>query len=87
MSRFPCLKLAFAALRTEGAAPATFNAANEVAVAAFLERRIGYLDIPRVIEKALATLPGNKLRNLDDVLDADADARLRAATVVKKIKR
>jgi 1-deoxy-D-xylulose-5-phosphate reductoisomerase len=87
LSRFPCLKLAFAALRTEGAAPATFNAANEVAVAAFLERRIGYLDIPRVIEKALATLPGNKLRNLDDVLDADADARLRAATVVKKIKR
>jgi 1-deoxy-D-xylulose-5-phosphate reductoisomerase len=87
LSRFPCLKLAFTALRAEGAAPATFNAANEVAVAAFLERRIGYLDIPRVIEKALATLPGNKLRHLDDVLDADADARLRAAAVVKRIKR
>jgi 1-deoxy-D-xylulose-5-phosphate reductoisomerase len=85
--RFPCLRLAFAALRAEGAAPATFNAANEVAVAAFLERRIGYLDIPRVIEKALASLPGNKLRNLDDVLDADADARLRAAAVVKRIRK
>src|SRR5690606_9205393 len=49
LQRFPCLALAFDALRAGGAAPAVLNAANEEAVAAFLERRIGFLDIARVI--------------------------------------
>jgi 1-deoxy-D-xylulose-5-phosphate reductoisomerase len=84
---FPCLRLAFAALRAAGAAPATFNAANEIAVAAFLENRVSYLDIPRIIERALDTLPSSRWRNLDDVLDADAAARRRAQTTVKKIKK
>ncbi len=84
---FPCLRLAYEALRAEGAAPGAFNAANEVAVAAFLENRISYLDIPRIIEATLNRLPAVRLRNIDDVLDADADARLRAAEVVKKIKK
>jgi len=84
---FPCLRLAFAALRAAGAAPATFNAANEIAVAAFLENRVSYLDIPRIIEQALETLPASRWRNLDDVLDADAAARRRAQAAVKKIKK
>jgi 1-deoxy-D-xylulose-5-phosphate reductoisomerase len=83
---FPCLRLAYAALRAAGAAPATFNAANEIAVAAFLERRLSSLDIPRVIEQALATLPPTRLRDLDDILAADAAARRRATAAVKRIK-
>jgi len=83
---FPCLGLAFAALRAGGAAPAAFNAANEIAVAAFLERRIGYLDIARVIESTLNALGATPLRNLDDVLAADSKARRLAAAAVKKLK-
>jgi 1-deoxy-D-xylulose-5-phosphate reductoisomerase len=83
---FPCLHLAYAALRAEGAAPATFNAANEIAVAAFLEGRLHYLDIPHVIEKALDMLPATRLRDLDDILAADAAARRRATAAVKRIK-
>ncbi len=84
---FPCLRLAFAALKAKGAALGTFNAANEIAVAAFLARRIHYLDIPRVIEKTLATLPPTRLRNLDDILEADASARRRATTTVDKLSK
>jgi len=84
---FPCLRLAFAALRAEGAAPATFNAANEVAVAAFIAGGLHYLDIPRVIERALDTLPRARLRDLDDVLEADAAARRRAHAAAKKVKK
>ena len=84
---FPCLRLAFAALRAECAAPATFNAANEVAVAAFIAGGLHYLDIPRVIERALDTLPRARLRDLDDVLEADAEARRRAHAAAKKVKK
>ena len=55
--RFPCLALAYQALRAGGTAPAVLNAANEVAVAAFLDRQIPFLSIPRVIEEVLDTLP------------------------------
>ncbi|HTB62743.1 MAG TPA: 1-deoxy-D-xylulose-5-phosphate reductoisomerase [Opitutales bacterium] len=84
---FPCLRLAFAALRAEGAAPAAFNAANEIAVAAFIARRISYLDIPRVIEATLDSLPKSRPRNLDDILAADTAARQRAAAMVKKLEK
>ena len=84
---FPCLRLAFAALKAEGAAPGAFNAANEIAVAAFLARRIRYLDIPRIIEKTLATLPSTRLRHLDDILAADAAARRRATAAMEKIEK
>lgn len=87
LTRFPCLRLAFEALRAEGAAPGAFNAANEIAVAAFLGNRIGYLDIARVIETTLNKLPASRLRNLDDILAADATAREIAAKAVKKIQQ
>jgi len=73
--RFPCLALAYAALRTSGTAPAVLNAANEVAVAAFLEGRIRYTDIAPACAEALARLPARLVRSLDDALAADAEAR------------
>jgi len=82
--RFPALELAYAALRSGGAAPATLNAANEVAVAAFLEGRLPFLQITAVIEETLNGLPANALGNLEDVLAADARARMRANQIVAR---
>ncbi|MGB7536108.1 MAG: 1-deoxy-D-xylulose-5-phosphate reductoisomerase, partial [Azonexus sp.] len=70
--RFPCLQLAYAALRAGGTAPAILNAANEVAVAAFLDRHLSFLGIPRLIEATLAALPAGPEGSLADVLTADA---------------
>jgi 1-deoxy-D-xylulose-5-phosphate reductoisomerase len=75
-ARFPCLSLAYQALRAGGTAPAVLNAANEVAVAAFLDTQIAFLAIPRLIEEVLATLPVTRINQLDDLLNADAAARL-----------
>ena len=77
--RFPCLGLAYAALREGGTAPAVLNAANEVAVAAFLDGRLRYTAIPQVIEHVLRMTPAAAADSLDTVLDADRRAR-RAAT-------
>jgi 1-deoxy-D-xylulose-5-phosphate reductoisomerase len=73
--RFPCLALAYSALRAGGSGPAVLNAANEVAVAAFLEERIAFPDIAVACEKALSRLPARRLSSLDDALAADAEAR------------
>ncbi|MBW8077997.1 MAG: 1-deoxy-D-xylulose-5-phosphate reductoisomerase [Gallionella sp.] len=78
-ARFPCLALAYHALRAAGTAPAILNAANEVAVAAFLNKQIGFLAIPQVIETVLNQLPVGAVRDLDDVLAADAEARSAAS--------
>jgi 1-deoxy-D-xylulose-5-phosphate reductoisomerase len=72
---FPCLALARAAGIAGGTAPAVLNAANEVAVAAFLEERIGFMDIPRVVRDALEGVPAADGATLESVLDADARAR------------
>jgi 1-deoxy-D-xylulose-5-phosphate reductoisomerase len=77
-TRFPCLFLAYQALRAGGTTPAILNAANEVAVAAFLDRRIRFLDIPRLIESVLARLTSTEVHTLQDVLTADAAARAAA---------
>lgn len=76
--RFPCLGLAFAALRAGGTAPAILNAANEVAVAAFLEGRLGFWDIQACNSEALDHLPVAPLGSLLQVLDADRAARRHA---------
>jgi 1-deoxy-D-xylulose-5-phosphate reductoisomerase len=73
--RFPCLDLAYQALRAGGTVPALLNAANEVAVAAFLDRKIAFLDIPRLIEVVLGKVARKEVNELQDVLDADAAAR------------
>jgi 1-deoxy-D-xylulose-5-phosphate reductoisomerase len=75
LQRFPCLSLAYAALAAGGAAPAVLNAANEVAVAAFLEGRAGFLDIPAVVEAALARHAAHAAGSLDELLEADRLAR------------
>jgi len=76
--RFPCVQLAYDALTLEGAAPTVLNAANEVAVAAFLEERIRFIDIPRLNRHCLETMVDTTPANLDDLLAIDAEVRLRA---------
>ena len=83
--RFPCLALAYQALRAEGTAPAVLNAANEVAVAAFLDKQISFLSIPRVIEAVLDALPVSTIGCLDDVLGADAEARRAAQQQIQSL--
>jgi 1-deoxy-D-xylulose-5-phosphate reductoisomerase len=83
--RFRCLALAYQALRAGGTAPAVLNAANEVAVAAFLERQIPFLAIPQLIEQVLQALPVASVTALDDVLVADAQARSQAAALLPQV--
>jgi len=85
--RFRCLALAYQALRVAGTAPAMLNAANEVAVAAFLDNRIAFLSIPYVIETVLNTLPVEVVGSLDDVLLADTLARNIAQQYVLQLSK
>jgi 1-deoxy-D-xylulose-5-phosphate reductoisomerase len=73
--RFPCLTLAYDALAAGGTAPAMLNAANEVAVDAFLRDSIGYLDIPRLIDHTLQALPVEPVASIEQLLAVDAQAR------------
>lgn len=77
--RFPCLGLAFAAARQGGTSPTVLNAANEIAVAAFLEGRLPYLKIAQAVEFALNQLPNQKAGSLDEVLSVDREARLKTS--------
>ncbi len=74
-ARFPALDLAYQALAAGGTAPAALNAANEVAVEAFLQRRIGYLEIAATVRAVLEAHRGSGDDTLDQILDADAEAR------------
>ena len=75
LARFPCLSLAYAALRTGGTAPAVLNAANEVAVEAFLAGRLPFTGIPGVIADTLDSVPARAADDLAAVMAADAHAR------------
>jgi 1-deoxy-D-xylulose-5-phosphate reductoisomerase len=86
-ARFPCLALAFEALGAGGTAPALLNAANEVAVQAFLERRIGFRDIDRVIARVMHENPHGAASSIDAVIEQDARARSAAAQVVAALAR
>jgi 1-deoxy-D-xylulose-5-phosphate reductoisomerase len=81
-ARFPALRIARAALEAGGSAPCVLNAANEVAVAAFLDRRIGFLDIAATVERTLEALPGRTPQNLDDVHAVDGEARAVARRII-----
>lgn len=74
-TRYPCLRLARESMAAGGTAPAVFNAANEVAVAAFLQGRAPFLAIPRIIEHTLATVKNIEPTSLEQVLPVDAEAR------------
>ena len=75
MDRFPCLRLAYQAAEAGGTSPAILNAANEIAVAAFLDGQLRFTTIPTLIEKTLELLPGRDALSLEVVLEADRLAR------------
>jgi len=83
--RFPCLGLAREALRQGGALPCALNAADEVGVAAFLERRLSFPGVARVIERVLERMPRASLAGIADVLAADAEARRLAREEVSRL--
>jgi len=82
--RFPCLRLAREALRKKGAFPCAFNAADEVAVEAFLDRRLSFAGIAEVIERVLNRTPKIKMAAIADVLAADSEARRMAREEVER---
>ncbi len=84
--RFPCLKLARDALDAGGDACATLNAANEEAVAAFLDGRIGFMDIGRVLARVMEQLPAVAVTSLDDVMAADQRGRVRTRALVAEFE-
>ena len=85
--RFPCLRLAYRAAADGGTAPVVLNATNEVAVAAFLDRRIGFTDIGDVVERSMDRLPAEPvdLSGLDHVLDVDRRARAVAEQILTSL--
>jgi 1-deoxy-D-xylulose-5-phosphate reductoisomerase len=85
--RFPALNLAIGSMRSGGLAPTVLNAANEIAVQAFLERRIGFLDIPRVVAQALDSDYGanGAAGDLESVLGTDKRARVLAEEICQKV--
>lgn len=85
--RFPALRIARETLRAGGGASSVLNAANEVAVAAFLGRQIRFTDIAVICEQVLGELPGGQIERLDQVLALDAEARRRAAEAVAARRR
>ncbi|MBP8985237.1 MAG: 1-deoxy-D-xylulose-5-phosphate reductoisomerase [Syntrophobacterales bacterium] len=87
MGRFPCLRLAYEAGRKDGTMPAIMNAANEVAVEAFLGGKIGFTDIAAVIEKTMQGLESREAGSVEDILDADRRARKFAAAYVEGAAR
>lgn len=82
--RFPCLRLAYEALAAGGTAPATLNAANEVAVAAFLREQIQFLDIPRLLEETLQHLGSTQVESIEQLLAVDQQARTHVATLIAR---
>src|SRR5437660_6199561 len=85
--RFPCISLAYRALRTGGTLPAAMNAANEEAVQAFIDERISLLDIPRIIERVMNHHRTCAVKDLDTVLEADRSARVTAQAAIHELAR
>ena len=87
LDRFPCVSLAYRALRTGGTLPAVMNAANEEAVAAFLDERICLTEIPQVIEAVMDGHTSGPVSDIDTVLEVDRVARFMAAAEIEKIAK
>ena len=85
--RFPALRLARQALADGGTLPTVLNAANEVAVAAFLAGQLGFLEIAAVVEATLGACGGGLGHDLEQILSVDADARRHAGTLVAQWTR
>ena len=87
MQKFRCLKLAYEAAEAGGAKPVALNAADEIAVAAFLEGQIGFDDIPRVIEDVLSATKTGKMESINQVVETDLEARRAARERVERLHR
>lgn len=85
LSRFPCLSLAFAAAKSGGIAPTVLNAANEIAVAAFLDESLPYLQIPVVVEKTLNAITTSQADSLEGILHVDTQARAVARDFIRAL--
>jgi 1-deoxy-D-xylulose-5-phosphate reductoisomerase len=85
LARFPCLSLAFAAAKVGGTAPTVLNAANEIAVAAFLDEGMPYLQISSAVEKTLNTLSASDADSIESILEIDAQAREVARNFIKTL--
>ncbi len=85
LGRFPCLRLAYQALEAAGTVPAALNAANEVAVRAFLDRSVPFSAIPRILEHVLEGHGRQAARDLDTILAADEEARREAGEEVRRV--
>jgi 1-deoxy-D-xylulose-5-phosphate reductoisomerase len=86
MNKFPCLRLAYQAAEAGGAQTVALNAADEVAVAAFLEGHLRFVDISKFIERVLAETPNRKFESIKEVLQADAEARQVARRLVEVMR-
>ncbi|MEE9527498.1 MAG: 1-deoxy-D-xylulose-5-phosphate reductoisomerase [Syntrophobacteria bacterium] len=86
LNRFPCLKLAFAACKAGGTMPAVLNAANEVAVQAFLDNRIPFSGIPRLVNQAMEEHALDPAAELEAILEADAWARRRTEEIIDSMR-
>lgn len=82
--RFPCLRLAYEAMREGGTMPAAMSAANEIAVAAFLNRCIKFMDIPRIIEETMLAYEKQSCSDIETVIEADRWARAHADMLINK---
>lgn len=87
LQRFPCLALAFSAAKIGGIAPTVLNAANEIAVASFLDGGLAYLQIPIIVEKTLNTIQNSAVDSLEVILDADAHARRIARDFISALQK
>ncbi|HEX5702758.1 MAG TPA: 1-deoxy-D-xylulose-5-phosphate reductoisomerase [Pyrinomonadaceae bacterium] len=85
LDRFPCISLAYRALKAGGTTPAALNAANEEAVRAFIEERINLTDIPRVIEAVMTQHARREADTLETILKADRDARVTATAAIDQL--
>jgi 1-deoxy-D-xylulose-5-phosphate reductoisomerase len=86
LESFPGLGLAFQVLKAGGNAPVIFNAANEIAVEAFLQERIGFLQIPSIVSAALDNCEAGKINGLDEVLEFDRLAREATSEIINSGK-
>jgi 1-deoxy-D-xylulose-5-phosphate reductoisomerase len=87
MGKFPCLGLAYEAAEAGGAKTIALNAADEVAVAAFLDEQVGFEDIPRIIAEVMAATPAGKLESIKQVLQLDGEARRLAGEMANRRSR
>ncbi|MBK8814259.1 MAG: 1-deoxy-D-xylulose-5-phosphate reductoisomerase [Methylococcaceae bacterium] len=85
LERFPCLRLAYKAINAGGTMPTVLNAANEIAVEAFLNREIKFTDIPVIIEKAMDSVPVFSAGNLEVILEHDGKARETAKHIIAEL--